>query len=123
MGYYNFPEVPFGGFDEDFEYREKAQMFRNLVKFCGYTSLHPRSWLYKDFLENRVKVLKSGGNECFRRWCTWPVEYQALEKIPYEHMKVNPEQMERWKQWLRRHETSIRAECSGPVWESQYRPC
>lgn len=120
--YYNRPAGPFKHFDEAFVHVPNEQMFVNLIRFCGFTSLHPQSWLYKDLLETHVNHMKTGGNDNFRQWCTWPPEYQAFEKIPHRQMTLTVAQFDRWKQWLRQHREQIEQHCRGATWRSQYDP-
>ena len=120
MVYYTYPEIPFCGFDEEFDFSKVNNMMTNLIRFCGFRSLHQDSWLYK-WLQEQIKYFKFSGEDEFRMWCTYPSYNEFWEKIEPRFMKVDKEQMERWMIYLRDHQTVIRNECSGDSWSKYYK--
>ena len=119
--FYVKPAVPFERFDEHFEYIEHANIMRNLMRYCGYRTLHQDCWLYK-WLQTRIRTVKFAGQTEFTQWCTYPAWYSFFEKMRPDKMSVNADQMARWKTWLAEHEDEIRENCAGPAWESCYDP-
>ena len=120
--YYIRPAQPFQGFDEFFGHTLSSnQIMTALLRYCGFKTLHQECWLYK-FLQERIRQVKFAGTSEFRRWCTWPGELGFHVKMPAQQMRLNRAQFERWKDWLQEHEDEIRANCSGPQWQSYYDP-
>ena len=69
--FYVKPAVPFERFDEHFEYIEHTNIMRNLMRYCGYWTLHQDCWLYK-WLQERIRTVKFAGQTEFRKWCAYP---------------------------------------------------
>ncbi|MAW76095.1 MAG: hypothetical protein CMJ95_01725 [Planctomycetes bacterium] len=120
MTYYTFPEVRFCGFDDAFKFSKVNNMMVNLIRFCGFRSLHQDSWLYR-WLQEQVKYFKFSGEDEFRRWCSYPSYYEFWEKMDPRFMKLNDVQMGNWAEYLRDHETTIRNHCSGESWSKYYK--
>ena len=120
MVFYTYPEVPFCGFDDEFNFTKVNNMMTNLIRFCGFRSLHQDCWLYK-WLQEQIKYFKFSGEEEFRKWCTYPSFNEFWEKLDPRFMKVTQEQMQNWANYLRDHENVIRNECSGESWSKYYK--
>ena len=119
MTFYTVPEVPFDGFDENFEYRAGGNILGNLTRYCGYRTLHPNCWLY-EWLQERIRTVKFSGN--FQQWCTYPPYYHFTDKMLPHRMRVDVDQMHRWRVWLQSQIETIRENCRGHGWSAYYRP-
>ena len=121
MTYHTKPAEPFSEFNEDFPFNPNDNIVANLMRYCGFTSLHPQSWLYK-WLGGQSNTRKCGGDSLFRVWCDYPTHLTFSEKMPHGSMKLTAPMMERWKEYLRAHKEEIRQNCRVVQWESHYEP-
>ena len=121
MTFYIEPAVPFVEFDENFEYRAGANLLSNLMRYCGYRTLHRDCFLYK-WLQERLRTVKFAGEHTFREWCTYPSYYDFSEKMLPHKMTVDLVQMHRWRKWLQSQIETLRANCRGHGWSAYYNP-
>ena len=120
MTFYTFPEVSFQEFDEDFDFRTSSNIMGNLIRFCGFRSLHQESFLYQ-WLQRQIKYFKFSGELEFRQWCTFPAACEWHEKMPTHRMTLTLEQMTKWIEYLLENEDHLRQHCVGPAWSKYYK--
>ena len=121
MVFYINPCQRFSGFDEDFHFERGANMMTNLVRYCGFKTLHQDCWLWK-YLQGRIRYFKFSGEEEFRKWCTYPKYCDNFKKLPHERMKVTWPQMNKWRHYLKSKEDEINSHCYGQAWSKYYKP-
>ena len=109
----------FCGFDEDFHFERGANILTNLMRYCGFKTLHQDCWLYV-WLQDKIKYLKFSGDDEFRQWCTYPVWYSFFEKMRPDLMTVTWAQMNKWRHFLQAHEDDLNEHCYGPAWSKYY---
>ena len=119
MTYYIEPANAFSGFVDTYE--PGLTMMSNLIRFCGYKTLHPDCWLYC-WLQEQIKYFKFSGEEEFKKWCTWPKYYEFFQKMDPRLMKVTYDQMQNWRNFLEEHGDLIANHCQGAAWKRYYRP-
>ncbi len=125
MTFYTFPHVNFEQFEKESyfwedHYSAHRNIMTNLIRYCGFRTLHKDCWLYK-WLQEQIRFVKFSGAEEMSRWVTFPNTCEFWEKMPTAHMKVNREQMARWIEYLHDNRETIAENCKGDEWTRYFR--
>jgi len=125
MTFYTFPNVVFVEFEKESYFWEDhfdagRNIITNLIRYCGYRTLHQDCFLYR-WLQEQIRYFKFGGEKLFREWVTVPKYCRFFEKLPTHKMRVNREQMQKWIELLHDNQHMLREHCKGESWTRYYR--
>ena len=125
MTFHTFPEVPFEFFEKETyfwqdHFNARQNIMTNLIRYCGYKTLHSDCFLYR-WLQEQIRYFKFGGTEEMRKWITVPAGCEFWQKLPTNKMRVSDEQMRKWAELLHDHHDMLQKQCKGPSWNRFYK--
>ena len=125
MTFHTFPEVPFEFFEKETyfwqdHFDEGKNIITNLIRYCGFKTLHQDCFLYR-WLQEQIRYFKFGGTEEMRKWITVPAGSEFWQKLPTYKMRVSDEQMRKWVELLHDHHAMLQKHCKGPSWNRFYK--
>ncbi len=125
MTFHTFPEVPFEYFEKESYFWQDhfdagKNIITNLIRYCGYKTLHQDCFLYR-WLQEQIRYFKFGGSEEMRKWITVPAGYEFWQKLPTYKMRVSDEQMRKWAELMRENHAMLVEHCKGPSWNRFYK--
>ena len=124
MTFHTYPQIPFEFFEKETYFWEDhfdagKNIITNLIRYCGYRTLHQDSFLYK-WLQEQIRYFKFGGEAEMRKWITVPESCEFWQKLPAHKMRVTEEQMRKWIELLHDHHAILKEHCRGPSWTRFY---
>jgi len=125
MTFHTFPEVPFEYFEKESyfwqdHFDESKNILTNLIRYCGFKTLHQDCFLYR-WLQEQIRYFKFGGTEEMRKWITVPAGSEFWQKLPTYKMRVSDEQMRKWVELLHDKHAMLQTHCKGPSWNRFYK--
>ena len=112
MTFHTYPQIPFEFFEKETYFWEDhfdagKNIITNLIRYCGYRTLHQDSFLYK-WLQEQIRYFKFGGEAEMRKWITVPESCEFWQKLPTHKMRVTEEQMRKWIELLHDHHAILK---------------
>jgi hypothetical protein len=124
MTFHTFPQVPFEFFEKESyfwndHFDAGRNVITNLIRYCGYKTLHQDCFLYK-WLQEQIRYFKFGGEAEMRKWITVPESCEFWQKLPAHKMRVSADQMRKWVELLHESHAILKEHCRGPSWTRFY---
>ena len=118
MTFHTFPEVAFEFFEKESyfwqdHFNTRQNIMTNLIRYCGYKTLHSDCFLYR-WLQEQIRYFKFGGTEEMRKWITVPAGCEFWQKLPTNKMRVSDEQMRKWAELLHDHHEMLQKHAKVP---------